>query len=540
LTQKPKNTADSAFLLSIYNQVVICCLPILSLHTNVTLFLNLNRIYWLHKNKNLLSNGKNFMADTPQAYAGSLVYEGGKINIVNSGHDGKVNASERFRGAQMLAQQELRSSTNPALAEALQDAMQAAQMRNPLGNGTDGFTLASQAMEGNLAALANPKLDKQLLADMEAAYIAHAPQKLRDLRAAHAGYQQIFHEVALAERAKLEATHSSNITHNPGEVTGQQLETAIAAKKAELDAVIKQTEAAAKAPVEGAAIAAAKAAANVKKEFRLGDAKFNEYSKGADFPDAVMSSEFEAAANETFIAAKAAEKKVKAIAGLRAKIDAAETTLKKEGQEEAFSKAWMQLVTTGKAAKPADADVAKAFGEIETMINGNAEAKAALEALNKVAPKYFKLDYDLHHAKNEATQKLTKLEGATEAELIALKAESAKALEALKKDITEIKGLDILKAAGFWQKNYGIVKNDGVVAALKHNFGGDAWKNRKMGIAVKGAGTVVGLGLVVDAVGRGQSKGAEDTPQDRSALARVVEAVVGLGAAAGFALHGGR
>jgi hypothetical protein len=87
---------------------------------------------------------------------------------------------------------------------------------------------------------------------------------------------------------------------------------------------------------------------------------------------------------------------------------------------------------------------------------------------------------------------------------------------------------------------FGIAHTEGMGAALSHNFGKEAWKASKTKVIFKGAGVLVGLGAVGDAMFRSEKTGPDGQRQQRSVLGRWTEAIVGAGIAAGSALHGGR
>ena len=93
---------------------------------------------------------------------------------------------------------------------------------------------------------------------------------------------------------------------------------------------------------------------------------------------------------------------------------------------------------------------------------------------------------------------------------------------------------------GFWSKNYGNAKKP--LAALKNNFfSKSAWRGERLvGTCFRTGGTVVGLGAALDGIFRAERKGDDGRPEERSGAGRIVETVLGLGLAAGSALHGGR
>jgi hypothetical protein len=73
---------------------------------------------------------------------------------------------------------------------------------------------------------------------------------------------------------------------------------------------------------------------------------------------------------------------------------------------------------------------------------------------------------------------------------------------------------------------------------IKDNFfTGSTWKEAPVKTGFKAGGTVVGVGMIVDAAVRSQKPGDDGRPTDRSGGMRAAEAVIGAALAAGSALH---
>ena len=260
--------------------------------------------------------------------------------------------------------------------------------------------------------------------------------------------------------------------------------------------------------------------------------------EGEHFPEVVALDEKGIKASEDYMAKFTSEAVQKELTAIQDKVKALP-----KPQQEAYENAFEEVIIKGAMPKKVDPAVSALLTESETLLRKHAGNE--MDALRALMKESGLASIKAAREQNALIQKLTKLEGATDAELKAVKETFVKDLGEMEKSFKEMFGSDALKtlekASGWLEKmGFGIVKNEGIGAALKNNFGKEAWKERKMGVAVKGAGTVVGLGLVVDAVGRGQAKGEDGAPVERSGLTRLVEAVIGLGAAAGFALHGGR
>lgn len=94
------------------------------------------------------------------------------------------------------------------------------------------------------------------------------------------------------------------------------------------------------------------------------------------------------------------------------------------------------------------------------------------------------------------------------------------------------------EAKGLWAHYVENAKSP--IQTIKGNFFNKAaWKDAPGKTGIKAGGTVIGLVIAADAL-RSQREGSDGRPESRSALGRLVEAVLGLGVAAGSALHGWR
>lgn len=188
-----------------------------------------------------------------------------------------------------------------------------------------------------------------------------------------------------------------------------------------------------------------------------------------------------------------------------------------------------------------NARLAHAYPEI--FVIGDTELLALKNALQKHAPDELKLfeetrkrliddpsimakvDADIAKASSKALKgfDITKIEGYTEANK-----------EVIEKAVAEIH--NEAKAFGA----FGIFLTKGFTAAIKNSFGREAWENSKGKVVMKGAGTLTGLGLIVDAAARGKCTGPDGKPVERGPAWRFGEGVVGAVLAIGSAIHGGR
>lgn len=89
----------------------------------------------------------------------------------------------------------------------------------------------------------------------------------------------------------------------------------------------------------------------------------------------------------------------------------------------------------------------------------------------------------------------------------------------------------VTKEEGFWARQAG---------RLKHNFGGEAWKERRFLTIGRVLGTGAGAILTVDGVARSKAKDENGKDTDRTGAGRVMETLVGLALATGSALGGRR
>lgn len=92
------------------------------------------------------------------------------------------------------------------------------------------------------------------------------------------------------------------------------------------------------------------------------------------------------------------------------------------------------------------------------------------------------------------------------------------------------------EAEGLWTRYVRNAKSP--VSTVQENFFSKAaWKENTLRTGIKAGGTLFGVAIAADAVLRSEKSGDDGRPESRSALGRLVQAVLGLGIAAGSALH---
>lgn len=151
-------------------------------------------------------------------------------------------------------------------------------------------------------------------------------------------------------------------------------------------------------------------------------------------------------------------------------------------------------------------------------------------ALEKAVTDMNNAAHELLKAQHEIVKGLTTLEGASEQQLKAAKAEINR----------KVKITNRLFKPTLLNTHYANLIELGPLEAIKANSSGEYIRNNKGVFAMKAGGIVVGLGAVIDAAFRGTKKDADGKEIDRSWVARAGEGVIGAALAAGSALHGGR
>jgi hypothetical protein len=90
------------------------------------------------------------------------------------------------------------------------------------------------------------------------------------------------------------------------------------------------------------------------------------------------------------------------------------------------------------------------------------------------------------------------------------------------------------------QRHFGIVREEGIGAALEHNFSWSNMKEHPGRTAIKVSGVAMGAALAYDAVFHESRKDADGNERPRSWATRMTQGLGGTTLAVGSALHGGR
>lgn len=222
-------------------------------------------------------------------------------------------------------------------------------------------------------------------------------------------------------------------------------------------------------------------------------------------------------------------------------------------QLEVFNASYSAIKNGSQAEITAAENLAKRLGvDAGYLMNrfSNPLASIAPEATHELKQSILKatkigMDITVEQAKVLKGMDITKIEGYSP-HLKAVHERSVEELlhnaEGFEKNHTEILH-ELEKAAkgpGFFARNFEIFTQEGMVAALNHNIGGEAWRTHKGKAFAKSAVTLGGVAMMADAVFRSETKGAEGQPEKRGAIGRWTEFVLGAGVAAGTALHGRR
>lgn len=177
---------------------------------------------------------------------------------------------------------------------------------------------------------------------------------------------------------------------------------------------------------------------------------------------------------------------------------------------------------------PKAEDAAKKAAEAEKILNKHTSGTPEGKAVKTATEEKSKAITEMHELELKATKDFKK-EGVSEADIKKAREEHKKALK------TE----ERIHSPTLFNTEFAVLREQGFVESLRQNFGGNAMKERTGEFALKGAGTLVGLGMTYDAVAH--NKRLDDTTQqerERSATARIGEGTLGALLTAVSALHG--
>lgn len=191
----------------------------------------------------------------------------------------------------------------------------------------------------------------------------------------------------------------------------------------------------------------------------------------------------------------------------------------------------------------------------EYLKENNIPAEGAAEAASKMehrlafqkkhAPEAYKAAQEAHSAHQAVSRELLDAQKAALKDVKVIGEASEEATKAAIKEFGSTRNTALLEAdrivkPTMLKNNFAAAREEGWVAAVKKNFSKEAFKEAPVKQAVKGGTALVGVGAVLDAVGRSQTTGPDGQPIERSKIARLVEAAGGAALAGGALLHGGR